>query len=126
MKKLLIIYAVLLILITVVTSLFVTKTVSLKIGQLENKISAHEAVLVNEISNVKESDFPFYISIMYSVTSQSYTHETIPIEISKNGEFAIKLTGLKPDTIYYYYVRVIRSDFMVFGNEEKSFTTEKE
>ena len=123
MKKPLIICAVLLVLITIVTSLFITGTVSLKIGQLENKISAHEAVLVNDITNVKASDFPFFVSIMYSTTSQSYTHQTIPIKISKNGEFAIKLTGLKPDTTYYYYVRVIRSDFIVFGNEEKSFKT---
>jgi hypothetical protein len=125
-KSLIIICIVLLVVITVITSLFTTGTISLQVGQLENKISAHEAVLVNDITNVKESDFPFYVSIMYSTTSQSYTHQTIPIKISKNGEFAIKLIGLTPDTTYYYYVRVIRSDFIVFGNEEKSFTTAKE
>jgi hypothetical protein len=123
MKKPLIICAVLLVLITIVISLFVTKTVSLKIGQLENKISAHEAIIINEFSNIAENDYPLYMSLVYGTETQSYTHESIPRKITKNGEYAVKLIGLSANTTYYYRVRVIMADFRVLGNEEISFKT---
>lgn len=85
-------------------------------------ITDYGATLGGIVSN---SDEPVTCGIIYDISSTLSSTSGTMLSTSSSGEFSIDVTGLSPNTTYYYCAYVVVDGEYTYG-EVLSFTTESE
>ncbi len=87
------------------------------------EVSVNSAVLNGGVSGMGGAS-EVRVSFEWGISSKEYMYQTHFQNVKSEGEFSYKLTGLSPDTEYYFRSRVVDiGNKVVACGSEKSFST---
>ena len=89
-------------------------------------IAGDVEVIINDTNVAWDGSFPLYVSFEYGeIQGGPYPFETPPMLMTQSGSFSYEVTGLTPNTTYYYRVKADAGERGITYGNEMSFTTLK-